>query len=123
MVKAMLFMASDNRESKIAVVLRDALALGADFKENDFNLTLMRMMVADSVNILQNIEDVEIDNGLSKEDRVSWKAIVQTQNLHGGDGGDHHFKDLDDLKKYTSEFKLPEIAEIGIYAKDFVNGI
>lgn len=60
MIKAMLFMASDNRQSKIAIVLKDVLSQGTEFKQSEFNLKLMRMMVADSVNILNNVQEVEL---------------------------------------------------------------
>lgn len=59
-IRAMLFMASDDRQSKISSVLKDVIDQGAEIKANDFTHKLIRMMVADSVNILNNIQDIEI---------------------------------------------------------------
>lgn len=122
-IKAMLFIASDNRQSKIAIVLKDVLSQGTEFKESEFNLGLMRMMVADSVNILNNFEDVEVTKPDQEKYSFSWKTVVQKHNLHGTDAGSNHFTDFESIKNSAKDYKLPEISEVGLWARDYVHGV
>jgi len=122
-VKAMLFMASDNRQSKIANVLKDVLSQGATFEDNLFTKSIMRMMIADSVNILNNMTEVEISNKNDVKTKLPWKANVQMHKLHGGDAGHKHYEDFPTIRNASKDFSLPEITEIGFWYADFVNGI
>ena len=51
------------------------------------------MLTADSVNMLKNVQEVELDGGKNKKS-VPWKSVIKKQVLHnGGSTGSNVYKD------------------------------
>ena len=92
-------------------VTQDLVSSGVQFKENTFTKNLLRMMTADSVNMLKNIREVQIEDK-KNENKVPWKSVVQSADLGGG--GATVRSDFDTLKNSADDDRLPEIYEIGI---------
>ena len=75
-LKSKLFVASDNQRSKIANVVADLVAQGATVSQNSFTTSILRMLVADSVNMLKNIKEIEIEREGEKRPKLPWKAVI-----------------------------------------------
>ena len=54
-------------------------------------------MTADSVNMLRNIREVQIEDK-KNENKVPWKSVVLSAGLDGGNGGSTSRPDFDTLK-------------------------
>ena len=115
-------MASNERGSKLANVIMDLLGNGARFKMNQFTVFLLRMMTADSVNILKNIKEVELEPEEKEKPKHPWKSVQQTKEMNGGDGGDEKPTNFDKLEKSFPE-ALPRIVEIGFHCTNFLLGV
>ena len=89
-------------------VTQDLVSSGVQFKENTFTKNLLRMMTADSVNMLKNIREVQIEDK-KNENKVPWKSVVQSAGLNGGSQGATVRSDFDTLKNSAEDDRLPEI--------------
>ena len=89
-------------------VTQDLVNSGVQFKENAFTKNLLRMMTADSVNMLKNIREVQIEDK-KNENKVPWKSVVQSSGLNGHTAGDTVRSDFDTLKNSAEDDHLPEI--------------
>ena len=54
-MKAMLFLASDEKQSKILNVVRDLVNAGVKIVDNSFLRSITKMLSADAVNVLRNV--------------------------------------------------------------------
>lgn len=59
-------MSSDQNFSKVSDVVKDLREAGVNFKMNPFTANLLKMLTADSVNILKNVKLVDIKSDESK---------------------------------------------------------
>ena len=62
---------------------------GAIFKQNEFTTNTIRMLTADSVNILSSVQDYEL-----MKPKVAWKDKTAQNQLHAGNSGDRHHTTL-----------------------------
>lgn len=120
-LRAQLFLASNDQGSKLGNVARDLLEAGVKFKMNTFTVWLLRMMTADSVNMLKNVKEVGIESEVKK--RHPWNAKKQTKDFaSGGDGNDASVQ-FDKLERNFKGTTLPHIVEIGFYTTAHLLGI
>ena len=81
----------------------------------------MRMMTADSLNMLKNIKEVASEE-ISNKVNLPWKTVVQNIDIRANDG-DKHYEDFQAVKDESSEFSLPQISEIGFQVTKFIIGV
>lgn len=121
-LRSQLFLASDCSSSKIGNVVKDLVDDGVQFKLNDFTVMLLRMLTADSVNILKNVKDVELKEDVGKA-KQPWTAVLQNHDMFAGDTGDQQHIDWGKLENSYKGKILPRIVEIGFHQTSYVLGI
>ena len=122
-LKSQLFIASDSQRSKNYSVIADLVSQDAQIVQNTFTRSLLRMLTADSVNMLKNIRGVEIQRAEDKKIKIPWKQAIKKMELYGSDGGHNHYNDGQKVVDDFPDSELPFITEFGVYMDRFVKGI
>lgn len=89
--KSILFLESSNEQSKLWNVMKHLVEDGTDIQQNDFTKSLLRMLTADSVNIMHNLTSIKASGGDSSVVTKKWKEYLKSEPVNGGDSGHHHW--------------------------------
>ena len=74
-LKALLFLSTDSQKSKLQPVVQDLLLQGVSFKQNEFTTNVIRMLTADSVNVLQRVKDAEFVDSDESKPKIPWRSV------------------------------------------------